>query len=281
MPQASFLLVISLYNEGMIHKAQLQDLPAIQALCATDSSRLLFIDGDILQNGLETDYQETWIEEEQGLIKGIFLRYHANFVFYFKEPLQDLQGFEALFTDKIKMISATQKDVDAMPESIRSRFTFRTTYFCECPELKVSALSVVPIQAQAQDAAGIVELLSNITEFTASYAHTPKEERVKNMTERYQQGKVHGYIVKENGKVVAHASTGVETASGVMVVAVATDPKYRNKGYARAVVTALTQDALDKGQKPCLFYDNPDAGKIYHDLGYVTFDRWCLGSLKP
>jgi len=80
--------------------------------------------------------------------------------------------------------------------------------------------------------------------------------------------------------VVSHASTGVETASGVMVVAVATLPQYRKKGYGRAVVTAITEYALQKGQKPCLFYDNPEAGKIYHDLGYVTFDQWCLGSIK-
>ena len=280
MPQASFLLPISLYNGSMIRKAQNSDLPAIQALCSTDSSRLLFIDGDILQNGLETEYQETWIEEENNTIRGIFLRYHANFVFYFKETLHDIQGFEALFTDKIKMISATQKDVDAMPESIRSRFSFRTTYFCECPVLKATPLSVIPNQATAQDALGIVELLSSISEFTASYAHTPKEERVKNMTERYEQHKVHGYIVKDQDRVVAHAATGVETSSGVMVVAVATDPAHRQKGYGRAVVSALTQEALSKGQKPCLFYDNPEAGKIYHDLGYVTFDRWCLGSLK-
>jgi len=280
MPQASFLLLISLYNESMIRKAQIQDLPAIQALCASDSSRLLFIDGDIRQNGLETDYQETWIEEEHGTIRGIFLRYHANLVFYFKEKLNDRSGFEALFTDQIKMLSATQKDVDAMPAHLRERFTFRTTYFCECPVLKASALSVKPTPATAQDAAGIVTLLSNITEFTASYAHTTMEERISTMTERYQLGKVHGYVVKDQGKVVAHAATGVETDSGVMVVAVATDPAYRQKGYGRAVVSALTQDAISKGQKPCLFYDNPEAGKIYHDLGYVTFDHWCLGSLK-
>ena len=280
MPQASFLSDNPLYNIPMIRKAKPSDLKAIQALCASDSSRLLFIDGDIVQNGLETDYQETWIEIENESIRGIFLRYHSNFVFYFKEPLKDIQGFEALFTDEIKMVSACKKDVDAMPESIKARFDFRTTYFCECPELKAEAPSIQVQPAHEEDAAAIVELLSSITEFQASQSNTPKEQRISNMAERYRQNKATGFIIKENDQVVAHASTGVETGSGVMVVAVATDPDHRKKGYGRAVVYAITDYALRHGQKPCLFYDNPEAGKIYHDLGYVTFDLWCLGSLK-
>jgi len=280
MPQASFLLGNPLYNVGMIRKALPSDLLAIQTLCAFDSSRLLFIDGDIAQNGLETDYQETWIEIEDNLIRGLFLRYHANFVFYFKHPLKDIQGFESLMTDKIKMISACKKDIDAMPESIKSRFTFRTMYFCECPVLKVQPITVTPITATVNDVPEIVELLSHIQEFQATEANTPKEERIRNMEDRYRAHKVHGFILKEDGKVIAHASTGVETASGVMVGAVATEPAYRKKGYGRAVVTAVSAYALQHGQKPCLFYDNPEAGKIYHDLGYVTFDLWCLGSLN-
>ncbi len=280
MPQASFLLGNPLYNVGMIRKAQPQDLTAIQALCASDSSRLLFIDGDIVQNGLQTDYQETWIEWEDNDIKGIFLRYHANFVFYFKEALKDIQGFEALFTDKIKMISACKKDVDMMPESIRSRFDFRTLYFCECPILKATPSALHPVAIEVSDVPGIVETMGQISEFAASYAHTTKAERIQSMTERYETNKIHGFIIKEDGKVVAHASTGAETPCGVMVVAVATLPEYRKKGYGRAVVTAITDYALQHGQKPCLFYDNPEAGKIYHDLGYITFDQWCLGSIK-
>jgi predicted GNAT family acetyltransferase len=279
MPQASFLLGNPLYNVGMIRKAQASDLKAIQALCASDSSRLLFIDGDITQNGLETDYQETWIEIEDQTIRGIFLRYHTNFVFYFKEPLRDITGFEALFTDQIKMISASKKDVDAMPDSIKSRFDFRTMYFCECATLKKQTLTLHPVQATASDSPAIVKLLSSISEFKSNL-HTTEEERTKNMIERYEQNKIHGFIIKEDEQVIAHASTGVETASGVMVVAVATAVDQRKKGYGRAVVYAVTEYALQRGQKPCLFYDNPEAGKIYHDLGYVTFDLWCLGSLK-
>ncbi len=281
MPNASFLFDKALYNRSMIRKARIEDLIAIQDLCASDSSRLLFIDGDIAQNGLHTDYQETWIDIENNQIKGIFLRYHANMVFYFKEALTDLEGFESLFDERIKMISASKKDIDQMPKSVKDRFTFKEMYFCECEKLIPQTLNVLPIEATANESAQIVEAVSQIAEFQASQVHESKDGRIKSVRERYQLNKVHGFIIKEDDKIVAHAATGVETPSAVMVVGVFTLPKYRNKGYGRAVVSALTEYALKHGQKPCLFYDNPTAGKIYHDIGYVTFDAWCLGSLKP
>jgi len=280
MPRGIFFYGQALYNESMIRKATPQDLPAIEALCATDSSRLLFIDGDIEQNGLETDYQETWIDRHDDRITGIFLRYHTNFVFALKDTLDDIEGFEALIDDRIHMISSTQKDIDKLPQSVKALFEFRTLYFCECKTLNPDRSGIIPEEAGAKDAQGIVELLSMITEFVSSQGHSTQQERTETMKRRFEEGKIRSFVIKEDGKIVAHASTSAESKTGAMVVAVATHPDYRKKGYAKAVVSALTDTVLKQGKTPCLFYDNPEAGKIYHDLGYVTFDLWCMGSKK-
>ncbi len=265
----------------MIRKAQTNDLKAIQDLCALDSSRLLFIDGDIAQNGLHTSYQDTWVDEVEGKIQGLFLRYHANFVFYMKHACLDHAGFEAILDDRIKMISACQKDIDMMPQYLKDKYIFRTMYFCECKQLTQQDESIDVQEVTIEDCSAVVESISQIEEFRSSLAHQTKEERIKNMRERIASHKIHGFIIKEDNKVVAHASTSVETSSGAMVGAVFTLPDYRQKGYGRAVVIAITKYVLLKGQTPCLFYDNPKAGKIYLDCGYKTFDYWCLGSLKP
>ncbi|KAF0226990.1 MAG: GNAT family acetyltransferase [Erysipelotrichaceae bacterium] len=265
----------------MIRKAQTHDLKAIQDLCASDSSRLLFIDGDIAQNGLHTSYQDTWVDDVEGKIQGLFLRYHANFVFYMKEACLDHAGFEAILDQRIKMISACQKDIDMMPQYLKERYTFRTLYFCECDQLTNRDEPLNVQEVTVYDCADVVESISQIEEFRSSLAHQTKDERIQSMRERYASQKIHGFIIKEDNQVVAHASTSVETNSGAMIGAVFTLPDYRQKGYGRTVVSAITKYCLSKGQKPCLFYDNPKAGKIYLDLGYKTFDHWCLGSLKP
>lgn len=262
----------------MIRKATSHDLKDIQAICASDSSRLLFIDGDIAQNGLETDYQETWIDRNGDRITGIFLRYHTNFVFALKDTLDDVKGFEALIDERIHLVSSTQKDIDQLPDSVKSQFKFRSLYFCECKALKKDTSGIIPQFATEEDSEGIVDLLMGIEEFRESLSHTTRADRIQTTRQRFLEDKIHSFIIKENGKVVAHASTSAESKTGAMVVAVATHPEFRKKGYGRAVVSALTDYVLKQGKTPCLFYDNPEAGKIYHDLGYVTFDKWCMGS---
>jgi len=265
----------------MIRKARTEDLKAIQDLCSADSSRLLFIDGDIAQNGLHTSYQDTWVDQVDGSIQGLFLRYHTNFVFYMKQACTDHAGFEAVLDERIKLISACQKDIDMMPQHLKDKYSFRTLYFCECKQLTnlYETLSVEEITVD--DCADVVESIMQIEEFRSSLAHQTKAERTESMRDRYATHKIHGFIIKEDQKVVAHASTSVETSSGAMIGGVFTLPEYRQRGYGRAVVSAITKYCLAKGQTPCLFYDNPKAGKIYLDLGYKTFDYWCLGSLKP
>jgi len=37
---------------------------------------------------------------------------------------------------------------------------------------------------------------------------------------------------------------------------------------------------LQEGKVLCLFYDNPEAGKIYKRLGYVDIGKWAVRALQ-
>jgi predicted GNAT family acetyltransferase len=62
-----------------------------------------------------------------------------------------------------------------------------------------------------------------------------------------------------------------------MVVAVATHKKYRIQGHATRLMKALSKLYLkDKQKELCLFYDNPEAGKIYLNLGFKPMGQWTM-----
>jgi predicted GNAT family acetyltransferase len=103
------------------------------------------------------------------------------------------------------------------------------------------------------------------------------QEREERIRSRFTEEKIHGYLFEIDGEVVAYASTAVETESSAMVASVFCLPEFRGRGYAKQVVWALSDDLLKSGLLPCLFYDNPSAGRIYHSLGYQTFDTWMMG----
>ena len=260
----------------MIRKISENEKDELMNQLKQDPSRTMFIYGDIQQNGLDTEYQEVWLDDHEGKIGLVLLRYHNNLVFYVFDRVYDYDGFKRLLDDpRISVMSGIKAQIDTLPQSLFESFEFRTMYFCECKALKEENASTNVQKAKAKDVHYISESFDSIVEF--SDYNTSLEERSKRMRDKIEMHKSRAYIIYEDGKVVAHANTAVETDVSVMIGSVFTLLEYRNKGLASQVVYALTKACLSEGKLPCLFYDNPKAGSIYHRLGYETFDFWMIG----
>ncbi len=70
---------------------------------------------------------------------------------------------------------------------------------------------------------------------------------------------------------VSMAGASGATPNGIRVGAVYTPPQKRRRGYASALVAALSQEQLDAGRKFCFLYTdlaNPTSNKIYREIGY-------------
>jgi predicted GNAT family acetyltransferase len=76
----------------------------------------------------------------------------------------------------------------------------------------------------------------------------------------------------EDGKVVSLAAVGGPTPNGIRIGPVYTPPEARRRGYASALVAAVSQAQLDAGRRFCfLFTDqaNATSNHIYQAIGYV------------
>ena len=86
------------------------------------------------------------------------------------------------------------------------------------------------------------------------------------------EGKKAGYKnlgVFYKDKLVSLASTSAPSEISAMVVGVASEASFRNRGLASAAVSKLVKDELSSGKRYlCLFYDNPSAGRIYKKIGF-------------
>ena len=93
-----------------------------------------------------------------------------------------------------------------------------------------------------------------------------------------------GLRIWDDARPVAMAGAGGPTPHGIRVSAVFTPPESRRRGYASALVAALSQEQLDRGRRFCfLFTDlaNPTANHIYQDIGYepvIDADEWRFSS---
>ena len=262
----------------MINKVQKHEQEVVLDILRQDPSRSMFIYGDILQNGWETDYQEVWIDRSSKGIDAIYLRYHNYLVIYAIRPVEDVDALKAFIHNlPIHFISGCKKHLEWLDLIHLDAFKYREMFFCECKKLLNPVMNEHVIQAEPKHAKAIAEAIIQISEFAQG---TSLEERIDRITERLTTGKGRASLILDKDTVIAHASTSVETDHSVMVGAVLTLPMYRNQGLASQVVSTLTKHCLDDGKIPCLFYDNPKAGSIYHRLGYQTFDLWMLGTKR-
>ena len=103
---------------------------------------------------------------------------------------------------------------------------------------------------------------------------------IEAMTDRWISRRGRTLHLWEDGEVVSLAGVGSRTPNGVRIGPVYTPPEARNRGYASALVAAISQAELDAGRRFCfLFTDlaNPTANHIYQAIGYEPVrdvDMW-------
>lgn len=80
--------------------------------------------------------------------------------------------------------------------------------------------------------------------------------------------------VEAEGELVSACAVTGQTAEAAIIGAVFTPERHRRKGYAPALVCALSAALLASGRRPCLFYHDPAAGRIYQRLGFIEIGNW-------
>ncbi|TSB45962.1 GNAT family N-acetyltransferase [Alkalicoccobacillus porphyridii] len=235
----------------------------------------LFIIGDIEAFGMETDFQTCWGEfNEQGEFVAVLLKYYENYIPYAPATF-NASAFAGIMKQdpKFGAMSCLKAVAEQIEPFLPSYQIKRELYYAKCiavaPEIHKS--NNIVETAIPDDAEELVQFLGEIPEFSASQPLSVEKKR-----EDLETGFSRSFIVRQEGSIVANASTTAENSSSAMVIAVATLDAYKNKGYATACVHNLCQALLNEGKEPCLFYDNPKAGSIYKRIGFRDIGFWMM-----
>lgn len=87
------------------------------------------------------------------------------------------------------------------------------------------------------------------------------------------------YLLKEDDTVASIATVTALTEDAAMIIGVGTLESFRQKGYAKKCVQTLCNDMMKENRKTVLFYTNPVAGKMYHQLGFVDQEPYYMAKL--
>ncbi len=233
----------------------------------------LFFIGDIESEVMDGKNVKLFVEEEKNEIMGVFLKYFDNFMVYMPKPMDYQKIVDLIEKENAKIISGERSSLSPLFPLLKGKIVReKTLYFSKLIKLEKFENGKDVEKASVKDAYDLIEMLSRIPEF--------RPQNTEAFISTMKNGTARRYFIRRNGKVVSTASTAAETKEMAMIVSVATLPQYRNHGFASKVVGKLCFDLLKEGKTPCLFYDNPTAGKIYERIGFRQMGFWQMFYLK-
>ncbi len=241
-----------------------------------DPSINIFAIGDIENFGFDVDFQEVYAKlNPDHSYQSVLLRYRKNILYYSHTLSFDPDWMPIINTMNFDFVSGKKALIDLLLPYF-PKFTQKLMYFCEVtPNEEAPIVDPRIIELQTKEQASLVfDLLRDIKEFDSMNNQT-REGFIISKMESIKHSKC--YYIMEDDICVSTVSTVADTTKSAMVVAVATHPEYRNRGYASLLMKQLLFEySVVRKKSLCLFYDNPAAGAIYHRLGFVDKDMWTM-----
>lgn len=262
----------------MIRKLTKSDNSKVMEYLKEESSFNLFIIGDIENFGYDSGIQDLWAEfDETDNIKGVLLRYRNHYIPYSKGEFNASEFANIIRSNDNFQVLSGKRDIVQMFENELEFGKKRSQYFSELKRQKNLNIDVDLSETQ-KATEDDVDLIVGLREVIEEFDPDPSAREIFLETLKTNSGRT--YFIKRDGMAVACASTSAENSESAMVVGVCTHPDYRKQGLATKCLIALCKEVLDEGRKLCLFYDNPDAGRIYKRIGFEDIGRWAMYSAR-
>lgn len=243
----------------------------------------LFFIGDIENYGMESDTVSVYALADGEEWDCVLLQYFDMYLIYSQKLCFRAEAVaEFLRGRKLDSLSGKTELIRQL-QPYYPELTLKETYLCSYTQAEEAAAGPETIRdfhaegrlpegdveirpIKAEECPEIVDLYLQIEEF--EYSHKHPEDALKTLQADFDSGEM-AVGAFENGRLAAIARTSGSNTASAMLVGVATRPGFRRKGYATLVVQELCRSAFEAGkQYLCLFYDNPEAGKIYHRIGF-------------
>jgi uncharacterized protein len=218
-----------------------------------------------------------WLVEDGAEIVGAALRTPPfNLVLARPHDERALEQLAAELDDDLPGVTGAVPEVEAFAArwSERAARSARTRmrqgiYALE----RVESAAAVPGSMRRATAADRPLLLDWLRAFGSEALHEEQadEERLARLVEYRLESASAGFGLWDDGGPVSLAGFGGGTPTGIRIGPVYTPPELRGRGYASALVAALSAELLAAGRRFCFLYTdlaNPTSNRIYERIGY-------------
>lgn len=260
----------------LVRPLQREDAAAFAALSGKDPFRYLTPRLNLEVYGYECGNARAWgAFQEEGALLGVLLRYSNTLL------IADGDGATAPWfapvADAEEGVAGIRGSCEAVLRLKAHLCRYKavgledSTFLClqRAPNCSAETLRWAR-RAEADDLGPLADLYAGANPMYRSRA---------NVAEKLRSNRV--FVVEETSpgrprRIVTCALLNIESHDAGLIGGVYTQPAARGRGFAAACTAALALDLQRDGKLPCLFYENPIAGRVYRRLGFEEQAHWSL-----
>lgn len=249
----------------MITKGNSSDFDRIHQYIGDDYASCLYLYMDLIMYGSDSDYTTTWIQEEEGNIQCVVLSYHTAMHIYARESFNVNEVIDLIKKINPSQICAAKQTLYAIKDPLSSLgYDIELGYVGKLDSSNQVLLQSIQ-KATIDDVDDISALLYSDEGIGASYTLEDLKEQFR---ERLSQGFVRSFIVKQDGKIIAHLGTGAEIGNVCIITYVITNKEYRGRGYAKMLYQAASKELREEGKEVYAVYYTKGAIQLHHSVGF-------------
>lgn len=233
-----------------------------------DYPKCLYLYLDIIKYGCSSETTRTWIQYSDGEITAVALAYHtALHIFSRNNDLDSKEVSELVKEIKPTIVISTAETIKIIePTLTEMGFLSEFGHIGEWMGSTNNQEYCEVVEAEPQDIPEIAKMLYEDDDIGTSYVY---EDLLKQMQERLDQGFVRSYVIRKDGKPIAHVGTGAETQNVCTIAYTITSHNYRGQGLARKLYNQACGILKKEGKRIFSVYYPESARTFHHKVEFI------------
>ena len=252
---------------SMLYKCQDSDKNLLYSYIGENTKHCIYPYLDLHKYTLSEPFMDAWlIKSNESSIEALLFRYHNGLHIYATSPLINVTTIISIINEyNITFVGSS-------PATIKQLLPHIHGFIAEYGQImkydaKTNAITENVSIATESDMDEITRLILKSPEIGTLYSF---DDLHNQLIERYRTNYSRSYIIRKDGVIVSHASTGAECDKVATVVYVVTDENHRHHGYASTVVTALCNSLVNENKEVFLVCYEQNTKQLYEKLGFTT-----------
>ncbi len=254
----------------MLVQADASKKDPILAFLKSEPEFNLFMIGDILNYGFDSDFQKIYINNE---LNQVVLIFHDTMLIYATNQLDIKEIVELFHQHQCTQIMGKAKLTEELIEELGLDYVRILSTFYKSEE-KIAIPNNRCRVAKVEDVEKILDGLCATEELKHMYHNRDAQQKM--ITKRILNNEGIHVFIENNGKIISHINSTATTSSGCLIGGLFTLDEYRRQGLATECLKTLCASLGEKGIVPCAFTNNEIVKAVLVKNGFKAIGTWSI-----